>query len=51
MNVLLYARYDMGLHECLAWLASSGMGSGKTEEQLEEDRSWVEGARLWLVVS
>lgn len=40
----------MGLSECLSRLASSGMGAGKNAEQLEEDRRWVEGTRVWLTV-
>jgi hypothetical protein len=41
----------MGLHECLPILASLGVGIGKTSEQLEAERIWVEGARIWLIVS
>jgi hypothetical protein len=41
----------MGLHNCLTYLANSGMGIGKSDEDLADDRDWVQGARIWLVVS
>jgi hypothetical protein len=47
----LIDRYDMGLHNCLTYLANSGMGIGKNDEDLAGDRDWVQGARIWLVVS
>lgn len=41
----------MGLHNCLTYLANSDMGIGKSDEDLADDREWVQGARIWLVVS
>lgn len=40
----------MGLSKCLTYLFLGGMGQGRTEAELEADRPWVVGARLWLVV-
>lgn len=41
----------MGLYRCLPYLAETGMGAGKTPVQLEEERSMVVGARVWIAVS
>lgn len=40
----------MCLWRCLPWLAQTGMGAGKTPEELKEERSLVIGARIWLTV-
>lgn len=40
----------MCLWRCLPWLALTGMGAGKTPEELKEERSLVIGARIWLTV-
>jgi hypothetical protein len=42
---------DMDLHLCLPYLAKTGMGRGKTVEELETERPLVAGARVWLAVS
>ncbi|OCF41603.1 hypothetical protein I317_04615 [Kwoniella heveanensis CBS 569] len=41
---------DLGLHKCLPSLVESGMGGGKPEHEIEEDRATVAGARVWLTV-
>lgn len=41
---------EMCLWRCLPWLAQTGMGAGKTPEELKEERSLVIGARIWLTV-
>lgn len=41
---------DMGLYRCLPSLVQTGMGKGKSSEDLKEDRSLVTGARCWLTV-
>jgi len=50
MTICLPSRYDMGLHECLPTLASLGIGIVKSSEELEAERSLVEGTRVWLIV-
>jgi hypothetical protein len=42
---------DMDMHRCLPVLHKSGMGAGKTPDELEKDRPLVIGARVWLAVS
>lgn len=41
----------MGLYRCLPYLAETGMGAGKDVQALEEERSLVVGARVWIAVS
>ncbi|GFZ52232.1 hypothetical protein JCM24511_10005 [Saitozyma sp. JCM 24511] len=41
---------DMGLYRCLPSLVQTGMGKGKSSEDLKEDRSLVTGARCWLTL-
>lgn len=43
--------FDMDLHLCLPYLAKTGMGRGKSGEELESERPLVAGARVWLAVS
>ena len=40
----------MGLYRCLGYLVQTGMGAGKSAEQLEAERYLVVGARVWLAV-
>lgn len=40
----------MGLWRCLPYLVQTGMGAGKTEEELAEERPLVVGARVWLTI-
>lgn len=42
---------DMGLYRCIPFLLETGMGIGKTEAELQEERPLVVGARCWLAVS
>ncbi|WOO82902.1 Protein priB [Vanrija pseudolonga] len=42
---------DMGLYRCLPNLIATGMGAGRTPDELEADRRCVMGARLWLVLT
>jgi hypothetical protein len=44
-------RVDMDMHRCLPVLHKSGMGAGKTPDELEKERPLVIGARVWLAVS
>lgn len=39
---------DMGLNKCFGKLVASGMGVGKSRQQLEEERDLVIGARVWF---
>lgn len=41
----------MGLQDCMPYLALTRMGEGKSDEELVRDQAWIEGARVWLVVS
>jgi len=41
----------MDMHRCLPVLHKSGMGAGKTPDELEKERPLVIGARVWLAVS
>ena len=47
----LISRVDMDMHRCLPVLHKSGMGAGKTPDELERERPLVIGARVWLAVS
>lgn len=49
MRRLTYS-YEMGLSKCLTYLFLGGMGQGRTKAELEADRPWITGARLWLIV-
>lgn len=40
----------MDMHRCLPVLHKSGMGAGKTPDELEKERPLVIGARVWLAV-
>lgn len=42
---------DMGLFRCLPMLSQTGMGKGKSSEELKEEYDLVVGARVWLNVS
>ncbi|KAK8866058.1 hypothetical protein IAR55_001209 [Kwoniella newhampshirensis] len=41
---------DLGLYKCLPYLLESGMGVGKTPEEIENERPVVVGARVWLTL-
>lgn len=45
-----WRRLDMGLYRCLPYLVETGMGAGKTPEELDEERNMVIGARVWLAL-
>ena len=42
---------DLGLYRCLPLLVQSGMGQGKTGQELRAEWPLVEGARVWMTVS
>lgn len=42
---------DMGINRSFMQLLRTGMGKGKTMEQLEEERHLVVHSRVWLCVS
>lgn len=42
---------DMGINKSFIKLLRSGMGKGKTREQLEEERHLVVHSRTWFCVS
>ncbi|WVQ82646.1 hypothetical protein IAT38_004778 [Cryptococcus sp. DSM 104549] len=41
---------DLGLYRCMSHLVESGMGAGKTAQELEAERPVVVGARIWLTL-
>jgi hypothetical protein len=42
---------DMGINRSFVRLLRSGMGKGKTKEELEEERHLVVQSRTWFCVS
>jgi hypothetical protein len=40
----------MGLYRCLPYLVETGMGHGKTPDELEAERNMVIGARVWIAL-
>lgn len=42
---------DMGINRSFLHLLRSGMGKGKTKEQIEEERQLVVHSRVWFCVS
>ena len=40
----------MGLYRCLPYLVETGMGHGKSADELANERNMVVGARVWIAL-